>query len=109
MQASLRRSLVVAGLCVVATPALSDAIDGDWCMGADHMHINGPTILTPGRNTIQGDYNRYRYSYVVPDKEPGAGGVVRMVMIRGTETIHVERPGGTVGSPEVWRRCKPVS
>jgi len=101
---------VLAALTVAsATPARADAIDGDWCHGADHMHIEGPAILTPGRNRITGDYNRYRFAYVVPANEPGAGGQVRMVMIRGTETVHVDRPGGDPAKPEVWKRCKPIS
>ena len=108
--ASLHRALLVIGsVMLLALPARADAIDGDWCMGADHMHIDGSTILTPGRNKIAGNYNRYRYSYVVPGSEPGAGGEVKMVMIRGTETVHVDRPGGDPAKPEVWRRCKPVS
>jgi hypothetical protein len=101
-------ALMCAAL-VIATPARADAIDGDWCLGADHMNINGSTILTPGRNTISGDYFRYRFNYVAPAGEKGAGGEVKMVMIRGTETVHVDRPGGVAGSPEVWRRCRPIS
>ncbi len=96
-------------LAASAAPVRADAIDGDWCMGADHMNIDGASILTPGRNKITGDYQRYRYRYVVPANEPGAGGEMSMVMIRGTETVHVNRPGGDASKPEVWRRCKPVS
>jgi hypothetical protein len=97
------------GLLSLTTSAHADAIDGDWCMGADHMMIEGSTILTPGKNKIAGNYGRYRYTYTVPATEPGAGGEVKMVMIRGTETVHVDRPGGDPAKPEVWRRCKPVS
>jgi hypothetical protein len=96
-------------LAITTTPARADAIDGDWCMGADHMLIEGSSILTPGRNKIAGNYGRYRYTYIAPANEPGAGGEVKMVMIRGTETIHVDRPGGVASKPEVWQRCKPVS
>jgi hypothetical protein len=106
----LRHVAAIAGaLLAFCMPARADAIDGDWCMGADHMLIEGSNILTPGRNKIAGNYGRYRYTYIAPANEPGAGGEVKMVMIRGTETIHVERPGGEAGKPEVWQRCKPVS
>lgn len=100
--------LAVAGACLVPTPARADAIDGDWCNGSLHFVIDGPSIVTPGRNKIQGRYGRYNFAYVVPANEPGAGSEVTMVMIRGQETVHLTRPGQS-GGPEVWRRCKPIS
>ncbi len=106
---AFRMPVLVAGLLLPATPAHADAIDGDWCMGGDHMNIDGSTIITPGRNRITGTYGRYRYSYLIPVNEPGAGGEVKMIMNRGRETIHVDRPGGDPAKPEVWTRCKPVS
>jgi hypothetical protein len=104
-----RLLLALGTLTAIASPARADAIDGDWCKGADHMLIEGSNILTPGRNAIKGDYGRYRFSYVVPANEPGAGGDVKIVMIRGQEILHVNRPGTPADAPEVWRRCKPVS
>lgn len=108
---TLKNRVLIAATALAssALPAFADAIDGDWCMGADHMNIEGPNILTPGKNKIAGNYYRYRFTYVVPGNEPGAGGEVKMVMIRGTETVHVDRPGGDAAKPEVWVRCKPVS
>lgn len=102
-------SLAVFALFAAVGVAHADAIDGDWCMGADHMNIDGATIVTPGKNKIAGTYGRYRYSYIAPTNEPGGGGEVKIVMIRGRETLHVERPGGDPAKPEVWMRCKPVS
>ena len=58
--------LAVAGACLVPTPARADAIDGDWCNGSLHFVIDGPSIVTPGRNKIQGRYGRYNFAYVVP-------------------------------------------
>lgn len=110
----LRRDVVLVaaiGLGAAGTmsgPAFADAIDGDWCSGGLHLEITGSTIVTPGRNRLQGQYNRYRFAYVVPANEPGAGGEITMVMIRGQEIVHLRRPGHT-GEPEVWRRCKPIS
>lgn len=108
------RSMVLTGAIALtaaglpSTAARADAIDGDWCNGASTMHIDGETILTPGRSSIKGRYTRYSFAYVVPANEPGAGSEVNMVMIRGLETVHLTRAGQT-GSPEAWRRCKPVS
>ncbi len=102
--------MAATALFALSTPTLADAIDGDWCRGADHMMIDGPKITTPGRNTIMGDYGRYRFSYVIPGTEPGAGGEAKMVMLRGgLETVHAFRPGTPADAPEVWRRCKPIS
>lgn len=107
------RCLVLAAVAasaavLLAAPARADAIDGDWCNGANHLEIQGSTIVTPGRNRIQGQYGRYRFIYVVPKGESGAGGEITMTMIRGQETVHLTRPGQT-GGPEIWRRCKPIS
>jgi hypothetical protein len=99
----------VIGASVLSAPALADAIDGDWCFGGHHMNIDGSTILTPARNKLQGQYLRYRFNYVIPANEPGAGGEINMVMIRGKEIVHLSRPGGKTGEPEVWHRCKPIS
>ena len=93
---------------LMAMPALADAIDGDWCNGASHFNIEGETILTPGRNRIQGRYTRYSFAYVVPPTEPGAGSEIGMVMVRGQEIVQLTRPGQSAG-PEIWRRCKPIS
>ena len=100
--------VALGAVALLGAPARADAIDGDWCNGGHHMEINGSTIVTPGRNRIQGDYNRYRFAYVIPTNEPGAGGEITMVMIRGQEVVHLRRPG-QAGEPEVWRRCKPIS
>jgi hypothetical protein len=99
---------VVIVAAIACTPARADAIDGDWCAGSSHLLIEGSRITTPGRNVIQGEYNRYRFKYVVPANEPGAGSEINMVMIRGQEMVHVSRTGHP-GEPEVWRRCKPIS
>ncbi len=108
-----RKSIVaglglVLGTCVLSAPAFADAIDGDWCFGGHHMNIDGSTILTPARNKIQGQYLRYRFNYVVPANETGAGAEINMVMIRGKEIVHLSRAGKS-GEPEVWHRCKPIS
>lgn len=100
--------LALSTATLFSAPARADAIDGDWCHGGLHMEINGSSIVTPGRNKVDGQYFRYRFNYIVPANEPGAGSEVTMVMIRGQEIVHLRRAGQT-GDPEVWRRCKPIS
>lgn len=99
--------IILGATGLLSQPALADSIDGDWCNGTLHFEIKGATILTPGRNKTEGRYGRYSFSYVVPANEPGAGGEVTMVFVR-PETVRLTRPGQT-DSPEIWRRCKPIS
>lgn len=101
-------ALAAFAIAVVSGPAHADAIDGDWCSGASHLLIEGATIVTPARNKVEGRYTRYSFNYVVPAGEPGSGGEISMVMIRGQEMVHLRR-AGQGGEPEVWRRCKPIS
>jgi hypothetical protein len=101
-------SIAAAVLAASAIPARADAIDGDWCRGPQNFTIDGPRIVTPGRNEVLGDYGRYRFTYIAPAGEPDAGGDIKMVMIRGQETVHLTRPGAS-GPPEIWIRCKPIS
>ena len=100
--------LALAGSVLSSLPAFADAIDGDWCYGGSHMEITGSSIRTPDRTKVQGNYYRYRFTYVIPANEAGAGGEITMVMIRGQELVQLNRPGAKDG-PEVWRRCKPIS
>jgi hypothetical protein len=108
VRATILATGAIGGALAMTVPARADAIDGDWCFGANHLLIEGSSIVTPARNKIQGEYNRYRFSYVVPAGEPGAGTEIKMVMIRGQEMVHLTR-GNQTGEPEVWRRCKPIS
>ena len=96
--------LVLVGT-VIATPALADRIDGEWCDGSRHFIINGPTIVTPGGSSIQGQYGRHDFKYTIPESEPGAGGTVDMRLIND-DNVNVN-----YGSepPKVWRRCKVTS
>lgn len=87
--------------------ALADAIDGDWCHGdGRRLTIQGPDIVTPGGARLKGDYDRHRFSYVVPAPEPGAGGTVAMVLLSEI-LMHLKPPAG---EEQTWRRCgKPIS
>ena len=99
--------IAVGALGVASHSARADAIDGQWCLGSSHFAIEGPNILTPGGNRIQGNYSRHGFVYVVPANEPGAGSVIDMVLLN-EETVQLTRKG-QVAAPEIWRRCKPTS
>lgn len=101
-------ALFSAGLFLLASdPALADAIDGEWCLGSSHFAINGSTILTPGGSRAEGRYTRHGFAYVVPANEPGAGAEIDMALLN-EETVHLTRKGRS-STPEIWRRCKPIS
>lgn len=99
---ALRLALAL-GLALLATPALADRIDGDWCSddGARNMHIDGPAITTPGGHAIEGDYSRHAFSYTVPAGEPGAGTRVNMRLLNEMN-VEIFFPADT----ETWHRCQ---
>ena len=106
--ANLGKAALIAAFALQwgTAPARADSIDGDWCLGANHFTIEGPSITTPGGNKITGDYSRHGFAYVVPANEPGAGGQTTMSLL-SEEAVNVTRAGTTAA--EVWRRCKPTS
>lgn len=87
--------------------AYADAIDGDWCAvdGAQRMNIQGPAIVTPGGNRIQGNYTRHAFDYTVPSGEPGSGQAVNIIL-RG-EHLALSRQGAADAPSREWRRCQP--
>jgi hypothetical protein len=104
-----RRGAAAAGLalaCVLAAPARADVIDGDWCRGdGKTMSIRGPQIVTPGGKTVQGDYTRHSFAYVIPPGEAGEGDPVSMIL-RNEFLVHA-RQGGADAPVQEWRRCQP--
>ena len=98
--------LAIAAIIAGASPALADAIDGDWCgEGGGHFKITGPSIeLGPGA-VISGNYSRHAFRYAVPSGLPDAGSEVLMDL-QGEHLLHVRRGKGAV---EEWRRCSTVS
>ncbi len=102
--------LILAGALWLAlgSAALADVIDGDWCQAdGRHLQIDGPTIVTPAGNTIQGTYSRHSFSYTVPASEPAAGTTVYMRLLNET-TVNLWM-GTASGEPEVWKRCTPIA
>ena len=105
---SLKIAGAMLGLMLLATPALADAIDGDWCHQASgrRISIRGPQVVTPGGKQMQGDYSRHWFNYVVPTPEPGAGKTVFMQLL-DEDTVHLRVGDANAASPETWIRCSP--
>ena len=95
-----------AALLALASPALADAIDGDWCHASGkRMSIRGPDIVTPGGTKTQGDYTRHFFSYTIPRGEAGAGKKMEITLL-GEYLAHA-REGGADAPAIEWRRCQP--
>lgn len=96
-------SIFLAGLAV---PAHADAIDGHWChKDGRRFSIRGPEIITPGGKTMEGNYSRHWFSYVVPMLEPGSGQTIFMTLLN--ENTVQTRVGETSSAQEIWIRCTP--
>jgi len=101
----LAATAVIAAIAagVSAGPVFADKIDGEWCApDGKRLSIDGPAITTPGGARMKGNYSRHHFSYVVPEREPGAGDTVEMALQNENEVLILPRPGGEV---ELWRRC----
>lgn len=102
--ASLLAATLSAVLFGFVSPALADAIDGNWCRAdGKRMSIDGPTIVTPGGQKTNGDYSRHAFSYVIPGGEAGAGGTVSIQLL-GEYLAHARQGDSPV---QEWRRCPP--
>jgi hypothetical protein len=107
---SLNFVLAMLGLVLLATPALADAIDGDWCHreSGRRFSIRGPQIITPGGKQMQVDNSRHWFNYVVPALEPGAGKTVFMQLL-DENTVHLRLGEQAAANPETWIRCSPTT
>ena len=78
--------------------------------GRSHLQINGPTIVTPTGNTLQGLYSRHSFSYTVPASEPSAGTTIHMRLLNET-TVNLWKgtASGDSTAAEVWKRCTPIA
>ncbi len=93
---------------LLATPALADSIDGNWCSAdGQHILIKGKNAVTPSGVHLEGEYNRHFFSYVAPPAEPDAGAKILM-RLAGETRVYVS-VDGKGGEPQEWRRCEEVS
>jgi hypothetical protein len=102
----LKYSLPTIAFLFFVEPAFADAIDGNWCHNdGRRFSIRGPEIVTPGGKTMDGNYSRHWFTYVVPAPEPGVGQTVFMTLL-DANTVHL-RLGEASAAPETWLRCGP--
>lgn len=92
-----------------AEPAHADAIDGHWChKDGRRMSVEGALLVTPGGLSMEGEYERHSFAYVVPEGEPNAGSRITMAL-QSEDVMLMFIPGkGPLPSPpakETWQRC----
>lgn len=104
-RARIAIAAIATAVLALATPALADRIDGEWCFASQSLQIEGPKIRTPGGNNITGDYSRHGFAYVVPANEPEAGTQIVMHLV-SEEQMTLTRKDKP---DETWRRCKVTS
>jgi hypothetical protein len=104
-------SLAAAAAAIAfAAPALADVIDGTWCYKEQSLSIDGPNIVTPGRNAITGNYGRHSFDYTTPVNEREAGAIVHMILLNeNTVNRWVGAAYPEPGTVQVWLRCAPVA
>lgn len=103
MRPLVRQALVFA-FVFVATPALADRIDGDWCNGRGaRLHIEGPRLHTPSGRMVIGEYTRHTFRYIGPHGENDEGAEIRMIQ-RSDQEMTLFR-GRSAREGETWRRC----
>ncbi len=110
MTRAFSTTLVLGALFIALShPASADAIDGHWChKDGRRMSIEGPAIVTPGGTSMNGDYERHGFAYVVPKGEPHAGSRISMAM-QSEDIVRMFIPRkGPKTIPAVieeWQRC----
>jgi hypothetical protein len=98
---------LIFSLISFATPALADSIDGEWCLGSQHLSVKGPQITLPSGTTIQGDYRRHEFFYQVPAGEADAGSLIYL-QLQGEDNMglyHLKDSKPVDG--QSWLRCLP--
>lgn len=73
------------------------------------MSIAGSQLVTPGGTSMEGEYERHGFAYIVPDKEPHAGARVTMAM-QSEDIVRMfipgQGPGPNPATVETWQRCE---
>ncbi len=104
------RTAILAALGIVASQsAQADQLDGDWCSSKSlrHLNIQGPIIVTPAGERVNGNYARHYFDYLAPTGELEAGKRVWLRQVND-ETMLFLVDGEA--SPVVWNRCsKPIA
>jgi len=88
---------------LAATAAYADRIDGTWCSPDNRrsVAIDGEKGITPAGNRVTGHYTRHGFTYVIPEGEAGAGGMIAMRQL-SEEQAEVSEPDNQF---DTWHRC----
>lgn len=108
MRFSFYSYIVSVALCLAASPARADAIDGAWCSPAgERVTINGEEVITPGGKTVKGTYTRHTMSFTIPEGEPGAGNKLYMEQLHegAVKVTTIKEVQVEPGAHEDWQRC----
>lgn len=102
----------IAALIVplLASTALADAIDGDWCSpdGA-HVRIDGPSIELGNGAKIMGKYGRHDFAYIAPQGDTEAGAEIYFRLRSDDEMRRVRDPMAMPDHADIWKRCETIS
>lgn len=103
----MRRITLALFLLTLATPAIADSIDGDWCLAAKRLSIKGPAITLPSGAAIQGEYRRHEFFYQVPAGDVDAGSLIYL-QLQGEDYMGLYHlKDGKPVDGESWLRCAP--
>jgi hypothetical protein len=89
------------------TPAMADAIDGDWCLAEKHIAITGSKITLPTGTIIEGQYRRHEFLYQVPAGDADAGALIYL-QLQGEDNMSLYHlKDGKPVDGQSWLRCSP--
>jgi hypothetical protein len=110
MRGVLKAALILAWLVPASTPALADAIDGEWCSKeGKNLEITGPKIRTPAGIDTTGQYTRHSFAYEAPAGDPEKGLVIVMRIFSDEDMELARIKNGEMGPAELWHRCNVTS
>jgi hypothetical protein len=107
---AMRRLLLCLSINLMASAALADAIDGDWCNDdGSHLRIDGPKIELGSGQSVDGNYSRHAFSYVAPPGDPEAGVEIRFKLSSEELMRRLRNPDVMPEHADLWRRCQTTS
>jgi hypothetical protein len=110
MEGVMIRTCALLAFALGATPALADAIDGNWCNpDGSHILIEGPSITLSNGVKLMGKYGRHNFVYIAPQGDSEAGKEILFVQRSEQEMRRVRDPQAMPEHADIWRRCETVS
>ena len=106
----MRATSLTFAFLLLASSALADSIDGDWCnKDGSHLRIDGPAITLGAGQSIMGKYGRHAFSYIAPQGDPESGKEILFVQRSETEMRRVRDPMAMPEHEDIWQRCETIS